>query len=212
MRKAEQSERTRGALIDAAIRLFGERGYRATPLKAIGEAAGISHGVIPFHFGSKEGLLLAVVERCFEMFHGGVLGALGDRERDFGIGDLRALVDAQLRFGEEHPEIGRLFLVLMFEALGPSPELREHFGAFHRRMHELGCAWLREGQRRGSVRRELDVDGAVEAIFSFFTGVRAHSLLLRDEADGRARTFDAMLAMLGSGAATASPTTKKRGR
>ncbi len=104
MRKAEQSERTRGALIDAAIRLFGERGYRATPLKAIGEAAGISHGVIPFHFGSKEGLLLAVVERCFDVFQRGVLGALDDSERDHGLGDLRALMDAQKRFAEEHPE------------------------------------------------------------------------------------------------------------
>lgn len=198
--KSEQSERTRRALIDAAIVLFGERGYRATPLKAIAEAAGITHGVIPFHFGSKEGLLLAVVERCFEVFREAVLGPLRLCERDYGLGDLEALMDAQIRFGREHPEIGRLFLLLMFEALGPSPELRDHFRAFHERMHALGCEWLRQGAERGSVRRDLDVDAAVDAMLSFFTGVRAHSLLLDDPSGAnRERVYDTMLAIFRSG-------------
>ncbi len=200
MRKAEQAERTRRALVDAAIRLFGERGYRATPLKAIAEAAGITHGVIPFHFGSKEGLLLAVVERCFEVFQEAVLGPLRARERDYGLGDLEALMDAQVRFGREHPEVGRLFMLLMFEALGPSPELREHFRAFHARVHALGCAWLRAGMERGSVRADLDAAAAVDAMLGFFTGVRAHSLLLDEHGEGRERVYDAMLAIFRSGA------------
>ncbi len=201
MRKAEQAERTRQALIDAAIRLFGERGYRATSIKAIAEAAGITHGVIPFHFGSKEGLLLAVVERCFETFHEAVLGPLRTRERDYGLGDLDALMDAQIRFAAEHPEIGRLFMLLMFEALGPSPELRDHFRAFHQRMHTLGCEWLRAGIARGSIRGDLDVDAAVDAMLSFFTGVRAHSLLLASSGDGRERVYESMLAIFRSGVA-----------
>lgn len=200
MRKAEQSERTRRALIDAAIVLFGERGYRATSLKAVAEAAGITHGVIPFHFGSKEGLLLAVVERCFETFREAVLGPLRERERDYGLGDLEALMDAQIRFGREHPEIGRLFVLLMFEALGPSPELREHFRAFHDRMHALGREWLRAGVARGSVRSDLDADAAVDAMLSFFTGVRAHSLLFGDASGaGRERVYESMLAIFRSG-------------
>lgn len=197
VRKAEQSERTRAALIDAAIRLFGERGYRATPLKAIGEAAGISHGVIPFHFGSKEGLLLAVVERCFAVFTESVLAPLGDGQHDYGMEDLHALMRSQTRFGAEHPEAIRLFMVLMFEALGPSPELAEHFRAFHARVHELGCAWLAQGIARGTVRADLDPDAVVDAILSFFTGARAHSLLLGPSA-GRARVYESMFEILRS--------------
>lgn len=198
MKKAEQSERTRCALISAAIRLFGERGYRATPLKAIGEAAGISHGVIPFHFGSKEGLLLAVVERCFEVFREAVLGPLRDAERDHGLGDLAALMDAQVRFGDEHPEIGRLFIVLMFESLGPSPELREQFRLFHARFHALGREWVEAGVARGTIRSDLDADAAVDAMLGFFTGVRVHSLLLGANAS-RARTYHEMVEILRSG-------------
>jgi TetR/AcrR family acrAB operon transcriptional repressor len=180
VRKAEQSARTKQALIDAAVGLFGERGYRATSLKAIGERAGISHGVIPFHFGSKEGLLLAVVEACFEAFRESVFGPLVDRERDFGLGDLRALMDAQLAFQRERPQIGRLFQMLMFEAMGPSPELRPHFREFHRRVRALGCEWIRAGQARGALSRALDVEATVDAMLSFFTGLRAHALLFED--------------------------------
>lgn len=179
MSKAEQSARTKAALIEAAVGLFGERGYRATSLKAIGEAAGISHGVIPFHFGSKEGLLLAVVERCFEQFFAAVLAPLVDagRERDYGIGDLDALLTAQLTFSREHPEVGRVFQVLMAEAIASSPELRPHYRAFNERTHALGVAWVREGQARGALREDLDVDATVHALLSFLTGVRTHHLL-----------------------------------
>jgi TetR/AcrR family acrAB operon transcriptional repressor len=199
-RKSEQSARTKRAVLDAAIALFGESGYRGTALKAIGQRAGISHGVIPFHFGSKEGLLHAVVEECFALFLASVVAPLRDEERDFGIGDLEALMAAQRRFSEEHPEIGRLFVVLMFEGLGPSPELRPHFEQFHARVHALGCAWLREGQRRGSIRGDVDVDAAVEVLFAFFDGLRAHSMLLGDRSD-RARVHAQMLEFLRHGAA-----------
>jgi len=177
VRKAEQSARTKAALTDAAIALFGERGYRASSLKAIGERAGISHGVIPFHFGSKEGLLLAVVETCFTRFFDSVLAPLRDHERDWGLGDLEAILDAQLGFADVHPEISRVFTVLMAEAIGSSPELRPHYQAFHERVLRLGTDWVLEGQRRGALRADMDPDATVQAVLSFLTGCRTHHLL-----------------------------------
>lgn len=199
MRKAQQSARTKRAVIDAAVALFSERGYRATSLKAIGEQAGISHGVIPFHFGSKEGLLLAVVETCFEAFSTHVIGAASDRERDFGVGDLEAMMTAQRRFADERPQIGRLFQVLMFEAIGPSPELRPHFREFQGRLHARGCAWVREGQARGVLREDLDVEAAVATLESFLTGLRTRSLLIGDEGVSRQRIHEQMLSLLRRG-------------
>lgn len=200
MRKAQQSARTKRALIDAAIALFSERGYRATSLKAIGQRAGISHGVIPFHFGSKEGLLLEVVEACFQAFQTHVMGAASDRERDFGVGDLEAMMSAQRRFADEQPEVGRLFQVLMFEAIGPSPELRPHFRQFQGRLHALGCAWVREGQARGVLRDDLDVEAAVAMLESFLTGLRTRALLIGEEDVSRQRIHEQMLSLLRRGA------------
>ncbi|MEM9193457.1 MAG: TetR/AcrR family transcriptional regulator [Myxococcota bacterium] len=199
MRKADQSARTRQALIDAATHLFGQRGYGGTSLKAVAEQAQVTHGVIPFHFGSKEGLLLAVAEELFARFHRAVMAPLQQAPGDFGSGDLERLMEAQLRFQTEHPEVGQLFLVLMFEAIGPRPELRPHFRAFQTRLQSLGMNWLRAGIEAGTLRPDLDVNATVQLMFSFFTGLRTHSLLTPDEVDS-ARVHRQMLAFVRRGA------------
>jgi len=62
---ATQEERrgqTRTALLDAAARLFAERGVNEASVDAIAEAAGRTSGALYDHFGSKEGLLFALLE------------------------------------------------------------------------------------------------------------------------------------------------------
>lgn len=53
----------RERLIEAAIDLFGRDGFDATSLRAVAEEAGVSWGLVRFHFGSKEGLREAAEER-----------------------------------------------------------------------------------------------------------------------------------------------------
>ncbi|MFI6287799.1 TetR/AcrR family transcriptional regulator [Streptomyces sp. NPDC051018] len=55
---------TRERILDAAIGLFGERGYAATSLRAVTEAADANIAAVNYHFGSKEGLLRAVIDRA----------------------------------------------------------------------------------------------------------------------------------------------------
>ncbi len=58
--------RTREAILDAAERLFAERGYDATSLTDVGMASGVSRGTPGYFFGSKEQLYRDVLERCLE--------------------------------------------------------------------------------------------------------------------------------------------------
>ena len=51
--------------MDAAERLFAERGFEATSLEDIGAAAGLSRGTPSYFFGAKERLYAAVLERVF---------------------------------------------------------------------------------------------------------------------------------------------------
>ena len=51
------------ALINAATRLFAERGPSAVGVREIAQLAGVNHGLVHRHFGSKTGLLKAVVSR-----------------------------------------------------------------------------------------------------------------------------------------------------
>ncbi len=53
--------RTRAALIDAAVALIGEKGFRGATVEEIAERAGKSKGAVYSNFASKEALFLAVV-------------------------------------------------------------------------------------------------------------------------------------------------------
>lgn len=50
-------------ILDAAERLFAERGYGATSLRAVTEEAGVNLAAVNYHFGSKQGLLRAAFQR-----------------------------------------------------------------------------------------------------------------------------------------------------
>ncbi len=58
--KAEQSARTRAALITAAKELFTEQGYVHTSTEAIVERAGVTRGALYYQFGDKIALFQAV--------------------------------------------------------------------------------------------------------------------------------------------------------
>src|SRR5690606_29250320 len=54
---------TRERLLDAAERLYLERGYGGTSIEAVVEAAGLTKGALFHHFDSKHDLALALIER-----------------------------------------------------------------------------------------------------------------------------------------------------
>jgi AcrR family transcriptional regulator len=60
--RVESKERTRQRLLAEAQRLFRERGYAATSLEQVAEAAEVTKGAIYGHFASKEDLLLTAIE------------------------------------------------------------------------------------------------------------------------------------------------------
>jgi TetR/AcrR family transcriptional regulator len=57
---------TKRAVLDAAERLFAERGFAGASLRAIGAAAGVSPPVVQHQFGGKDALYSAVVRRAVE--------------------------------------------------------------------------------------------------------------------------------------------------
>ncbi|WP_283133195.1 TetR/AcrR family transcriptional regulator [Rhizohabitans arisaemae] len=59
---AGRGSSTRDRLIDSAVRLFGEKGFEATSLRAVTDAADSNVAAVNYHFGSKEGLLRAVID------------------------------------------------------------------------------------------------------------------------------------------------------
>src|SRR5687768_1754529 len=57
--------RSRAVILDAAERVFADRGFDATSLNEIAVAARVSRATPSYFFGSKEALYVAVLERVF---------------------------------------------------------------------------------------------------------------------------------------------------
>jgi AcrR family transcriptional regulator len=61
-RREDYSAESRQALLDSAVGLFADKGYAATSLDEIAEAARLTKGALYWHFGSKQALFRAVIE------------------------------------------------------------------------------------------------------------------------------------------------------
>jgi AcrR family transcriptional regulator len=62
----KRSERSRQQILDAALKLFSHRGYGATSVQEIAEAAGLSKGNLYHHFPDKETVFRALLDRYFQ--------------------------------------------------------------------------------------------------------------------------------------------------
>jgi AcrR family transcriptional regulator len=61
-RRLDRGQATREHLVTAATRVFAERGFDATSVEAVLDAAGVSRGSLYHHFKSKEALFEAVLD------------------------------------------------------------------------------------------------------------------------------------------------------
>ncbi|MEW2451854.1 ScbR family autoregulator-binding transcription factor [Streptomyces parvulus] len=61
----ERARETRKSLLEAAAHLFVQQGYTATSVNDMGARSGRTSGSVYFHYASKEGIALAVVQQGF---------------------------------------------------------------------------------------------------------------------------------------------------
>ncbi|MGY1600771.1 TetR/AcrR family transcriptional regulator [Geodermatophilus sp. SYSU D00815] len=165
--RAEQAQRTRAAVLDAAGRCFLEKGYAATTMKDVAAEAGVSVQTV-FGQGSKASLLLACVDRA-------VVG--DDEEVPLAQRDLFVrLLEAPDRAGKlaAARDLTRFYVpmvipvvVVFAAAAAGDPEIAEAWREYERRRLEdnrllVGAfePWLRDG---------LDVDRATEVFWGLFS-------------------------------------------
>ena len=106
MRENQEVLRPREAILEAAISLFGKRGYAGTTMRDIAKEVGVLPGSLYAHISSKETLLDEIVELGIESFL-----AIEAQVPASGsvIERLRAAVKAHVRVAAEHP--GRSLVV-----------------------------------------------------------------------------------------------------
>jgi len=176
--RKQQGEQTRRAILQAAVELYAETGFRGTGLMAIGERAGVHHATVLYHYGTSRDLLLAVLgerDRQFaefsrEAFAGGGLHAL----RNFPI---------NARFNLAHPVWAKLFTVLQAENLDDSAEAHDYFVERRRAARGLMLSLLRDAKKRGEIRRDVDDVKTADGMLAFAAGAQVQYSLDPDKVD-----------------------------
>jgi AcrR family transcriptional regulator len=131
-RKQLQGENSRELILDATERLMGTRGYAATSISDICKACGLPASSIYWHFGSKEGVLAAVMERGATRF----FAAIPQRDEAAGVEDQFA---ATARLLARHPDFLRLFYLLSLERIDDQSVV-----ALVRRVRDTAIAGFRD--------------------------------------------------------------------
>ena len=148
------SENTRDVLLSAARRLFSEKGFDATTVREISDAAGVNISLISYHFNGKEGILQA----CLDQF-GRARLASAQRllqpprsEEEFRV-RLEMFMDEFFHAYLEHPEVTRI-IQLRCEL---NPSLTDDiFKETFLKVFETLAGFVKGAQKNGIVPKDLD--------------------------------------------------------
>ena len=117
-------------LLDAAERLFAERGIDAVSVRAVNAAAGANVAAVHYHFGSKDSLVEAVLRRRMDALgarRSAVLGALPPRPSVRSV--VEALVLPLAELSVEPDGDGRAYVRVLATLQSGGPEARRRLGA-----------------------------------------------------------------------------------
>jgi AcrR family transcriptional regulator len=139
----------RATIIDAAGEAFGERGYEATTLDEIAAQAGVTKPILYRHFGSKQALYLALLDRHredLETFGAAIPEAGRPQER------LRAVLAFWLDYVEDHSYAWKM----LFRDSGGGATIAAARGEVHARAREVLAGLIRSLARASIPRREVE--------------------------------------------------------
>jgi AcrR family transcriptional regulator len=172
--QAERRDESQRGLVQAAIEVVADQGVSAATFQAIGRGAGYSRGLVTQRFGSKQGLIDAVIAELHERQE----RALAEHGIDDlpGFGAVLAYVDLYLRDLSLKGD-GRAYFMLLASAVADATAIRAAFAAEHGRIERRLEALVKKGQDEGDIRREIDADAAALMIGSLLLGLSMQLLV-----------------------------------
>jgi AcrR family transcriptional regulator len=138
----------RRVIIEAATKVFAERGYASATTALIAAQAGCNETLLFRHFGSKPGMYVASIDAAYHAVEHSIGRAMA-AEEDEGL-HWRIMGHEFLDITAHHPDHARLWARALSENTGV-PEVDEHL---RRRLHDVHAyvsAVLERSQRAGGV-------------------------------------------------------------
>ncbi|HWA44974.1 MAG TPA: CerR family C-terminal domain-containing protein [Hypericibacter adhaerens] len=94
--ESSRGDPTRQRLLEAGLRLFGKHGFDGVSTRELAKAAGVNLAAIPYHFGGKEGVYLAVVDQLASTVEKPLSAMVAEIEAAFDRARGRAEIEALL--------------------------------------------------------------------------------------------------------------------
>lgn len=164
----------RDRIIDAAVEVFAEKGFRVARISDIAGKAGVADGTIYLYFKNKDDLLLVIFEEkmalLLDMLQGTLAGVSDPIER------IRAYARHHFRAIEEHPALAQ---VLQVELRQSHRFLRDYRPEMLWRYLDVFGQLIREGQASGQIRKDVDPFLAQWAFFGALDEISIQWVLAR---------------------------------
>jgi TetR/AcrR family transcriptional regulator, acrAB operon repressor len=207
--KLEAAE-TRAGLLDAAERVFRERGVAHTSLAEVAAAAGVTRGAVYWHFRDKSALFEALCERV-QLPMEAMLASAGEIRQQDPLGALRALaVNGLVRLATD----ARTQAV--FDVIFHKCEFAAEFASVAGRRHatDSGCLanverLLKQAVAAGQLPRNADTRLAARCLNAFMVGVM-HEWVQSPKAYDLAEAAPAMIDTLLAGLTARPPLVGRR--
>ncbi len=176
----------REEIVRAAFRAFAEQGFRATSMREIAEAVGLSQAGLLHHFRSKD-LLLAEVLRLRDAEQTEFIDAAGEAVSedpdDGGLTALRRGLVGLARHNARQAGLVRLYTVLAGEAAGADHPAQSYFADRYATVRERVAGRLRSVRDAGGLRADTDPEAVAAAIVATMDGLQVQWLLAPESVD-----------------------------
>ena len=173
-------ERTRGLLLQAAFREMYRSGFRSADLDAILAAAGVTKGALYYHFDNKEALGYAVVDEVIASnLHQKWVQPLRNAKNPIDV--LVRIVQSE-SLKREDVQRGCPLLNLSQEMSGLDEGFRRRTAKVFRNWHDAMAEALREGQKRGLVRSDINANETATFLIAAYEG---YVVLTKNSQDAR---------------------------
>lgn len=189
--QAERRDRSERELLGAALRVVAGEGVSAATFDAIGKEAGFSRGLVTQRFGSKEGLIRALIAHLHE-WQGEVLDAADVSGMD-GLTAICAFVHLHCESMRTSTEADAYFMLLA-AAVADRLETRAAFSDSHEIERALLRGFIERGQASGHIRNDADADAEALMVGCALLGMRMQALI--DAKFDAAPVRDALIASL----------------
>ena len=186
----QYKEQARQRIIEAALRIFADKGYHEATMEDVADRLGVSEGTIYLYFKSKRELFKAISEPG-EHQVAEILSSAMDSEDP-----LERFFELAAEVYEQYESISGLLVELFAEASRDASirkMLREDFDADRETMRKF----LVELRKRGWIGPDTDVDSVSMAALSLFYGYAISRLLGVGKDEAKKVYSEAMRIMLG---------------